>query len=203
MTEQARDTRAEVLQAARRLFGERGYAAVSIREIAAAAGVSPAMVMKVGGSKDQLHADATPLEPQPLADEVPLEGLGELLVRRMLTRRTLAEAEPWLRALYLLADAPDPVAARREFRQRFLRRWDAPVDDPAVAAHRRRQGDQLACLMLGLAAGTRTMDLLDPAAVDLEAAIGEYAELVQQVVDRLGEGPTQPAPPHTADPGGT
>lgn len=186
-----RDTRAEILQAARRLFGERGYAAVTIREIAAAAGVSPAMVMKVGGSKESLHAQATPLEPEPLSGDVPLDGIGELLVRRVLTRRAQAGAEPWLRALYLLADAPDPVAARREFRERFLSRFvvppDAPGSNPEVSAHIRRQSDQLACLMLGLAAGTRTMDLLDPASTDNEAAIHEYGDLVQQVVDRMGD----------------
>lgn len=193
MTEQ-RDTRAEVLQAARRLFGERGYAAVTIREIAAAAGVSPAMVMKVGGSKEALHTLATPLEPEPLSGEVPLEGLGELLVRRILTRRREAGAEPWLRALYLLADAPDPVAARREFRERFLSRFERPGAEPAVAAHLQRQSDQLACLMLGLAAGTRTMDLLHPDSTDNEAAVREYGGLVQQVLDRMVG--------HLAGPGG-
>lgn len=190
-----RDTGAEVLQAARRLFGERGYAAVTIREIAAAAGVSPAMVMKVAGSKEQLHARATPLEPEPLSGDVPLAGLGELLVRRVLTRRAQAGAEPWLRALYLLADAPDPVAARAEFRDRFLSRFEQagtdpstnPATDTAAAAHRRRHSDQLACLMLGLAAGTRTMDLLHPDSTDIEAAIREYGALVQQVVDRLAD----------------
>ncbi|WP_109471363.1 TetR/AcrR family transcriptional regulator [Ornithinimicrobium cavernae] len=186
------DTREQVLQVARRLFGERGYAAVTIREIAAAAGVSPAMVMKVGGSKEQLHADATPLEPEPLAPDVPLEGLGELLVRRVLTRRAEGGAEPWLRALYLIADAPDPVAARADFRERFLSRFTVPGADRALASHLRRQSDQLACLMLGLAAGTRTMDLLDPAATDLDAAVSEYGDLVQQVLDRIADHPVGP-----------
>lgn len=196
-TAPGRDTTARVLQAARRLFGERGYAAVTIREIAAAAGVSPAMVMKVGGSKEQLHTRATPLEPEPLSGDVPLEGLGELLVRRMLTRREQAGAEPWLRALYLLADAPDPVAARREFRERFLSRFDRPDADPVTAAHVRRQSDQLACLMLGLAAGTRTMDLLHPASTDTRAVTREYGRLVQQVLDRMSDLPTDPASPAT------
>lgn len=187
---QTRDTRGEVLHAARRLFGERGYAAVTIREIAAAAGVSPAMVMKVGGSKEALHAAATPLEPQPLARDVPLEGLGELLVRRVLDRRTTMEAEPWLRALYLLADAPDPEAARREFRERFLRRFEPSGADPASAAAARRHSDQLACLMLGLAAGVRTMELCDPDTTDLDAVAQEYGALVQQVVDRLRPRPS-------------
>ena len=55
-------SRAAILHAARRLFGERGYAATTIREVAAEAGVSPALVMKCCGSKERLYADATPLE---------------------------------------------------------------------------------------------------------------------------------------------
>lgn len=187
-------TRQQVLEAARRLFGERGYAAVTIREIAAQAGVSPSMVMKVGGSKEQLHLDATPLEPEPLPGDVPLEGLGELLVSRMLSRREEGRAEPWLRAIYLIADAPDPDAARAEFRERFLSRFERPGAEPAVAAHLQRQSDQLACLMLGLAAGTRTMDLLHPDSTDNEAAAREYGGLVQQVLDRMVD--------HLAGPGG-
>nr|WP_281497276.1 TetR/AcrR family transcriptional regulator [Ornithinimicrobium sp. F0845] len=141
--------------------------------------------MKVGGSKEQLHADATPLEPQPLAPDVPLEGLGELLVRRVLARREDADAEPWLRALYLIADAPDPAAARAEFRQRFLSRFEADGVQGKDALLLRRHSDQLACLMVGLAAGTRTLHLFDPGDTDLEAVAQEYGALVQQVVDRI------------------
>ena len=177
-------TRQQVLEAARRLFGERGYAAVTIREIAAAAGVSPAMVMKVGGSKEQLHLDATPLEPEPLPGDVPLEGLGELLVSRMFSRRQEGRAEPWLRAIYLIADAPDPEVARAEFRERFLSRFALPEGSAATEAENRRHCDQLACLMVGLAAGTRTLHLLDRGS-DRSAVIREYGALVQQVVDRM------------------
>lgn len=181
------DTRDSVLQSARQLFGERGYGAVTIREIAVAAGVSPAMVMKVGGSKEQLHADATPLEPEPLPRDISLEGLGEVLVRRMLTRREEDGAEPWLRALYLIADAPDRRSARSDFRERFLSRFEHLGDDAdaEMGALVRRQADQLACLMVGLAAGTRSIRLLDPDGTDLEAVASEYGALVQQVLDRM------------------
>lgn len=173
-------TRATVLDTARRLFGERGYAAVTIREIAAEAGISPAMVMKVAGSKERLHADAAPLEPTPIGPDVPLAGMGELLVRRMLDRREGAVGEPWSRALHLVHGAPDPEAARREFRDRFLQRFriGGPEDD--------RRADQVACLMLGLAAGTRTLRLLPAETTDLEAVIREYGALVQSVLDGLG-----------------
>lgn len=170
-----------ILRSARLLFGERGFAAVTIRDIAADAGVSPAMVMKVGGSKDHLYALATPAEPSPLEPDVPLDGLGERLVRRMLQRREDDQAEPWLRAIYLLHDAPDPAAAREEFRQRFLGRFD---DDP----ERRRHADQFACLLLGLAAGLRSFRLLDPGTTDLEAVVAEYGSMVQVVIDRIAPG---------------
>lgn len=172
-------TRRTVLQTARRLFGERGYASVTIREIAAEAGVSAAMVMKVGGSKQQLYADATPLEPAPLDQAQPLAGLGELLVRRMLDRRAEDLAEPWLRGIYLIADAPDPAAARAEFRERMLWRFrDAGPED-------RRRADLLACLLVGLAAGIRTARLLDPATTDLDAVVSEYGALAQRLIDGI------------------
>lgn len=177
-TEAARERRDVVIGAARRLFGERGYAAVTIREIAAEAGVSPALVMKVGGSKEQLFAQAAPIEPLPLDPDVPLEGLGELLVRRMVDRRADESAEPWLRALTLLHTAPDPAAARRDFRERFLRRFP----DQGEAA---RHTDEVACLLLGLAAGLRSFRLLDPGSTDEEALVAEYGAFVQQALDRM------------------
>ncbi|MFX0539725.1 TetR family transcriptional regulator [Ornithinimicrobium sp. Y1847] len=170
------DTTERVLQVARRLFGERGYAAVSIREIAREAQVSPAMVMKVAGSKEQLHALARPTEPAPLLPDTPLEGMGELLVRRMLQRRDEDQAEPWLRAMYLLHDAPDREAALADFRERFLGRF--PREGEAV-----RHTEEFACLLLGLAAGVRTFRMLEDA--DQEVVVREYGALVQTVLDRL------------------
>jgi TetR/AcrR family transcriptional regulator, regulator of cefoperazone and chloramphenicol sensitivity len=48
--------RAIIRNAALRLFGERGHDAVTVREIAGAAGVSPALVVHHFGSKDGLRA---------------------------------------------------------------------------------------------------------------------------------------------------
>lgn len=172
-----------IIQTARRLFGERGYTAVTIRAVASEAGVSPALVMKVAGSKKRLFTLATPSEPTPLAADVPLEGLGEHLVRRMVQRRADGDAEPWLRAVYLLLDAPDPAAARADFRRRFLSRFLETSAPPT--AHTERHADELACLLLGLATGLRTFRLLDPDIADPDTVVTEYGALVQQVIDRL------------------
>ena len=190
------DSRERILLAARRLFGERGYTAVTIRAVASEAGVSPALVMKVAGSKEGLFALATPDEPTPLAPDVPHDGLGEQLVRPMLRRRDEDAAEPWLRAVYLLLDAPDPEAVRAEFRERVLGRFvgpgrrsdteDTEDTEDAEDAEVERVVDELACLLLGLATGLRTFRLLDPATTDLEAVVSEYGAIVQRLIDRLG-----------------
>jgi AcrR family transcriptional regulator len=82
-------TRAAILDAARAAFAERGYDAVSVRAVARAAGVDPALVHRFFGSKEELFAAAMELPISPgqlvpalLADGV--EDLGERLVRTFL-----------------------------------------------------------------------------------------------------------------------
>lgn len=79
-------TRAAIQEAARELFRERGYAATSVRDIAAAAGSDPALVIRHFGSKEKLFLASleTPLTYQPLLDG-PVETLGERYVRYLLT----------------------------------------------------------------------------------------------------------------------
>ncbi|WP_181010000.1 TetR/AcrR family transcriptional regulator [Ornithinimicrobium sufpigmenti] len=169
----------QVLREARRLFGERGYAAVTIREVARRAGVSPALVMKIAGTKEHLYALATPSEPAPLPEGVPLDGLGEKLVSRMLDRRDEDAAEPWLRALFLIQDAPDPATARADFRHRFLGRFETTTEED------RRHADQVACMLIGLAAGLRSFGLLAPGTADQAAVVREYGGLIQSLLDRM------------------
>lgn len=79
-------TREAVLEAARRRFAEAGYDGASIRAIAAAAGVDPALVPHFFGSKEQLFREAVawPFEPSALAPAIldgSAAGLGERLAR--------------------------------------------------------------------------------------------------------------------------
>ena len=48
-----------------------------------------------------------------------------------------------------------------------------------------RHVDELACLLVGLAAGLRTFRLFDPRSTDLDAVVAEYGAIVQRVLDRL------------------
>jgi AcrR family transcriptional regulator len=84
------DTREAILAAARDTFAERGYDGASIRQIAAAAGVDPALVHHYFGTKEKLFA-ATVNFPMNPAEFVPrvlaggVDGAGERLVRTFLT----------------------------------------------------------------------------------------------------------------------
>lgn len=82
-------SRDDILAAARVLFGERGYDKASIRAIAGAAGVDPALVHHFFGAKEDLFAAAMefPVDPEtilPLILAGPRAEIGERLVRTFL-----------------------------------------------------------------------------------------------------------------------
>jgi AcrR family transcriptional regulator len=83
------DTRGAILAAARRLFAAHGFNGASVRQIAAEAGVDPALVHHYFGTKDGLFRAALeiPIEPAVLLDEVFAAGVEqapERLVRMFL-----------------------------------------------------------------------------------------------------------------------
>lgn len=84
------DTKAQILDAARAEFAERGYERATIRGIAASAGVDPALVMHYFGSKEQLFAAGldVPVSPAVVMRSVfeSADGpVGEALITTMLT----------------------------------------------------------------------------------------------------------------------
>ncbi len=83
------DTRAAILAAAREAFAVRGFDGASIRAIATAAGVDPALVHHYFGTKDQLFLDAmqVPMDPAAAISSALVgsrEGAAERLLRTML-----------------------------------------------------------------------------------------------------------------------
>ena len=78
---------ASIGDAATRLFAERGYAGASVRDIASAAGVDPALVIRYFGSKEQLFLETMRLssmhEHNPL-DDGPIETLGVRFLESLL-----------------------------------------------------------------------------------------------------------------------
>ena len=83
------DTRERILASARELFASNGIDRTSIRAVAAAAGVDPALVHHYYGTKNQLFAAAVriPIDPMDIIGplrEVPVEELGYKLPSMLL-----------------------------------------------------------------------------------------------------------------------
>lgn len=172
------NSRELVIEAARRLFAERGYASVTIRQIAAEAGLSASMVMKVGGNKAKIYQDAAPTSLDQLDSITPRTLIGESFARRVLLRRENDMSEPWAQAVFRTADAPDPQVARDEFHS-WLREHITNWVDPGPDLEARVE--LLACLMLGLAVGLRTQRLLSSAPDTW--IVEHYGKLMQQVIE--------------------
>lgn len=82
-------TRDDILAAAREQFADLGFDRATIRGIASAAGVDPALVLHYFGSKDQLFGDAlqVPVEPGRVLREVMeqrIDDMGSTIVRTFL-----------------------------------------------------------------------------------------------------------------------
>jgi AcrR family transcriptional regulator len=83
------DTRAAILEAARAVFYEQGYAGASVRAIARRAAVDPALVHHYFGDKAALYIEtmALPIDPKAVKEAVTAEGFsGERLIERFLAQ---------------------------------------------------------------------------------------------------------------------
>jgi AcrR family transcriptional regulator len=105
-------TRAAILAAAREQFAAGGYQAATIRAIAAAAGIDPAMVMRYYGNKEGLFAAAAEFDLRlPDLGALPRKDVGAALVEHFLDRW---EGDDTLMALLRTAVTNDTAAARMQ-----------------------------------------------------------------------------------------
>jgi AcrR family transcriptional regulator len=113
------DTRSEVLAAARASFAEKGFRGTTIRAVAAAAGVDPALVHHYFGTKDDLFVAALeiPVDPREILAPVVAagpDGAGERLLRTFLSVWDDPELQPGLIALARSLVADDSAGLVRD-----------------------------------------------------------------------------------------
>ncbi|MDM4719940.1 TetR family transcriptional regulator [Micromonospora sp. WMMA1363] len=161
------DTRETILAAARTAFADRGYDAASIRAIATAAGVDPALVHHYFGSKDKLFLAAmnAPADPGVLVPAVITgdpDRIGERLVRTFLR---VWDAPSGAAAVALLRSAVSNEWTARLLREflttQVLRRVLEHLDIPPAELSLR--GALVASQLIGLAM-TRYVVRLEPVA---------------------------------------
>lgn len=171
-------SRRAILAAAGELFAERGFNQVTIRDIAARAGLSPAMVMKCGGSKHDLFYAAAVVTPPPLPD-VPVARLGETLVRELLARVDADAIEPLNRALVLRLSAPHPERVGQRFATGYL---DPLTERLGGDADARLRAELVVAALAGLAVGVRIFEAPATRAAP-DDVVRRYGAAVQRLID--------------------
>jgi AcrR family transcriptional regulator len=169
---------AQILAAACRAFGERGYAATSVADVAEAAGISKPLIYNYFGSKDGLHLACVRHASAELTAEIERTAHTETtgLARAVITLdgmfRRLAD-EPWLWRVVQDPTAPTDSTIRQEIE----------TDERRVLAFAREAVTEL---MQG--SGDN-----DPVDVELMLAVWEsvFRTLVNWWVDHPGDSPEE------------
>ncbi|QKT11368.1 TetR/AcrR family transcriptional regulator [Rhodococcus sp. W8901] len=179
-----KSTRENIIDAARALFADRGYTATTIKDVAERAGCSPAMVMKLLGSKAELYSAAAPSLPS-AADDPHVcedESVGLRLVRNIVERRDADASEPWVMMPLLIHEAPDRDAAQAEARERYVGAISSKIGD---TSEDRLPTQMVVSVLLGLATGLRTVGLLPVDALDSDELVRRYGAVVQSIIDGI------------------
>jgi AcrR family transcriptional regulator len=155
-------TRAAILAAARAQFSAVGYERATIRGIAAAAGIDPAMVIRYYASKAGLFAAAAALNLDlPDLTGVAREEMGALLVKHFIGLWESDMADTVM-ALMLRSAVADDTAAER-VRQIFAEQVVGPITAALGKPDAERRAGLVGTQLLGLAL-CRYLLRLDPVA---------------------------------------
>ncbi|WP_280417278.1 TetR family transcriptional regulator [Nocardia carnea] len=166
------------LAAAAKLFAERGYRHVTIRDIALAADLSPAMVMKVVGSKEKLFHEVAEVQPLELAG-IPDDALGRTLVQHIIERMHANAVEPLGRAIMLRLTAPDPATIQEKFTSGY---FDALTERLGGDDDAGLRAELAVGALMGLAATLRIFEAPQSGAHP-EQVLERFGDIVQKLLD--------------------
>ena len=170
-------TKAAILAAAREQFAASGYERATIRAIAAAAGIDPAMVMRYFGNKAKLFAIAARFDLRlPNLAALPRARIGAALVGHFLERWENDDALP---ALLRAAVSNDVAAARMRgiFGSQLVAAVARLRGDRATAATR---AGLVASQILGMALSRYVLRLPPVVALDRRAVIQWLGPTIQR-----------------------
>lgn len=176
------DTRAAILEAARALFAERGYAGTSMRAIGAAAGVDPALVHHYFGRKDDLFMASlqVPFDPREALRDVVSAGpadAGEGLVRTFLSVWDDPELQPRLVAFVRSVLEP---SGQRLLTEGFLPAVVLPVARALGIDHPERRMPLVASQVLGLILMRYVLRMEPLASMPADQVVATYAPTIQR-----------------------
>jgi AcrR family transcriptional regulator len=183
----ANTTRQAILDAARARFAADGFAATTIRRVAADAGVNPSLVIQFFTSKEELFAAVMSISPKSLARfstvfDGPDEHLGERVVRAHLEawEGVPEDSEPLMAMLRGAIVNEQAGEQLREFIQARL--LDAMgsrrVDEPDAAL----RAGLAASMLVGVVVGRRIVGVPVLADADIETLVALVAPAIQSVL---------------------
>ena len=187
----ATSTREDILRAARRLFGERGYHGATMRAIAAEAGVDAALVVHFFGNKAALLGEAVdwPFDPEVQMPKLLEDGrrqVGRKLVGLFVrTWDSEGSRNPILTLLRAATTEPQAAEMLSEF---LRRRLFAPLMDRLGADQPDLRTDLVASQLVGLGM-TRYLLRLEPLA---SAEPGDVVAWISPAVQRYLTGRIEP-----------
>ncbi|WP_424215245.1 TetR family transcriptional regulator [Streptomyces sp. BI20] len=172
-----------IQRAARRAFAMRPYAEVTLRGIAAAAGVSPSLIVKRFGSKERLFhtvADFGPAAEELVGADPAV--LGRHLVLTLVRLRAEFAGDPLLRVVFALVGDDERVLLRERFREQVTGRIAGLLTGPDA----RLRAELVAGALLGLGA---TLSLHRDGGASSTTSPEHLADLYGPVLQALVDGP--------------
>lgn len=175
------DTRGEILEAAKRVFAEKGFDKATVRGIAKEAKVDPALVHHYFDTKEGMFAEAMrlPMNPDEVIPKIlegPREQVGERIVRLILTVTADPETRQPMLALLRSAMTNDEVAAM--FRSFLASALLFRVADTLGVPHLRVEA--AFGQMFGVVIGRYILQLEPLASADVEDLVELLAPTIQR-----------------------
>ncbi len=172
------DTRREIIEAAKRVFAERGYDGTSLRAVARAAAVDPALVHHYFDGKADLFvsAMALPFDPRQVKEHAASpENPGPATVEAFLTMWDRAEGtgSSFASCVAAMAASPNVADAMREFVNERVWSTQTPNDGESAAMTKRRSA-MVSSQLMGLAF-TRYILRVPPVATATPKEIARWA----------------------------
>jgi AcrR family transcriptional regulator len=180
-------TRQAILDAARTRFASDGFAATTIRRVAADAGVNPSLVMQFFTSKEELFAAVMSISPKSLERistvfDGPDEHLGERVVRAHLEvwEGAPEDSEPLMAMLRGAIGNEQAGSQLREFIQARL--LDAMGAEGGNAPDAALRAGLASSMLVGIVVGRRLVGVPILAEADTETLVAMVAPAIQSVL---------------------
>jgi AcrR family transcriptional regulator len=175
-------TRAAIAQAARRLFAEQGYERTTVREVAAAAAIDPALVIRYFGSKEELFSTvAEPNLQLPDLADVDRDEVGEKLVGHFLELWEGQDSGGGMPVL--LRSAASNESAAERLKQMFVTQVMPVIAAAGEARTAPFRAGLVSSQLLGLAMTRYIFKLPPVVAMDHEFIVREVGKTIQRYID--------------------